>query len=131
MTFNLKAPILGFEQINSVEFKESDEFFATLEDKNNSGIFFTLVNPYRLREYSFDLTPEVQKQLGINEKSSLMVYNILALGRPSEESVVNFLAPIVFNCDNGTAAQIVLNGKQHPEFGVAQKLSEFMAAEAG
>lgn len=130
MTFQLKAPILGFEQIQNVEFKESDEFFATLEDKNGSGIFFTLVNPYRLREYSFDLTPEVQSLLGINEKSSLMVYNILALGNPSDESVVNFLAPVIFNCDNNTAAQVVLDAKTHPDFGVAQKLSDFVVAEA-
>ncbi|MGE4295899.1 MAG: flagellar assembly protein FliW [Campylobacterales bacterium] len=130
MTFRFKAPILGFENIKEVEFKESDDFFATLEDKSGSGLFFTLVNPYRLREYSFDLTPEVQSQLQINENSNLMVYNILALGRPSEESVVNFLAPIVFNCDNQSAAQVVLNAKTHPDFGVAQKLSDFMAAEA-
>lgn len=130
MTFQFKAPILGFEKIQEVEFEERDDFFATLEDKSGSGLFFTLVNPYRLREYSFDLTPETQTLLGISANSNLMVYNILALGRPSEASVVNFLAPLVFNCDNKTVAQVVLSGKEHPDFGVAQKLSDFITAEA-
>lgn len=125
MTYTLKAPILGFEQIKTVEFTENDEFFATLEDKD-SNVFFTLVNPYKLREYSFDITNEMQKTLGIGEKSNLMVYNIVALGKPSEESVVNFLAPIVFNVDTKAAAQVVLNAKNHPELSVAQKLSDFI-----
>jgi flagellar assembly factor FliW len=127
MVFSLKSPVLGFEQVKEVEFSESDELFATISDTAKRGYVWTLVNPYRLREYSFDLSSETQKTLGITEESQVLVYNVLALGDATENSEINFLAPIVFNKDNGTAAQIVLDGKQYPAFGVSQKLSEFVA----
>jgi flagellar assembly factor FliW len=128
MIFTLKSPILGFEQVKKVEFVESDELFATITDTSKSGLVWTLINPYRLREYSFDLSADLQKTLGIAEKSQVLVYNVLALGKATDDSEINFLAPIVFNKDNGLAAQIVLDGKTYPAFGVAQKLSEFVVA---
>ncbi|MDR2905592.1 MAG: flagellar assembly protein FliW [Helicobacteraceae bacterium] len=126
MKFKIKAPILGFDQVKEVDLQESDELFAAITDTDNSGLAWTLVNPYHLREYSFDLTPQVQETLKINEKSNLLVYNVLVRGNATDDSVINFLAPIVFNKDEQIAAQLVLDGKQYPEFGVAQKLSEFV-----
>ncbi|MDR1911330.1 MAG: flagellar assembly protein FliW [Helicobacteraceae bacterium] len=126
MIYSLKSPILGFEQVKEVEFNESDELFATIADASKSGLIWTLINPYRLREYSFDLSADLQKTLGINENSQTLVYNILALGQATDDSEINFLAPIVFNKDNALAAQIVLDVKKYPDFGAAQKLSEFV-----
>ncbi|GHV02403.1 flagellar assembly factor FliW [Campylobacterota bacterium] len=126
MIFDLVKPILGFEAVKHVEFNESDDLFATLADTEKSGLVWTLVNPYHLREYSFDITPDVQTLLGITEKSSVLVYAILALGKATDDSVINFLAPVVFNKDNGKAAQIVLDSKQHPDFQVAHKLTDFL-----
>ena len=126
MIFDLVKPILGFEAVKQVEFNESDDLFATLADTEKSGLVWTLGNPYHLREYSCDITPDVQTLLGITEKSSVLVYAILALGKATDDSVINFLAPVVFNKDNGKAAQIVLDGKQHPDFQIAHKLTDFL-----
>ncbi|MDR3347579.1 MAG: flagellar assembly protein FliW [Helicobacteraceae bacterium] len=126
MEFELKSPILGFNNVKKVTFAQSDELFATIADTDKSGLVWTLINPYHLREYSFDITPEVQQLLGINEKSRVLVYNVLALGDATEDSEVNFLAPIILNQDNGAAAQVVLDNKQYPDFQVSHKLSEFV-----
>ena len=126
MLFQLKSPILGFDQVKSVELTKSDDLFAILADSAKSGLQWTLVNPYHLREYSLDITAQAQELLGIDENSKVLVYNILALGTATDDSEINFLAPIIFNVDNSTAAQVVLDKKQHPDFGTAQKLSEFI-----
>ncbi|MDR0664749.1 MAG: flagellar assembly protein FliW [Helicobacteraceae bacterium] len=128
MVFTLKSPVLGFEQVKEVDLKESDELFATISDTGGRGFVWTLINPYHLREYSFDLSSETQETLGITENSQVLVYNVLALGDATEDSEINFLAPIVFNKDKGVAAQIVLDGKKYPSFGVSQRLSEFVTA---
>ncbi|MDR0746694.1 MAG: flagellar assembly protein FliW [Helicobacteraceae bacterium] len=126
MTYELTSPILGFEQVKKVELQKSDDLFSLLSAVDGEGLTWTLINPYHLREYSFDLSLDVQELLGINEKSRLLVYNVLALGNETDDSEINFLAPIVFNQDNGRAAQIVLDGKLYPDFKIAHKLSEFV-----
>jgi flagellar assembly factor FliW len=129
MIFTLKSPILGFEQIEKVRLEKVDENFAYLYDEGDSGIVFTLLNPYSVREYSFDLPINMQTLLEITTESKVHIYNILALGNPGSESVVNFLAPLVFNEDSAVAAQVVLRAKDYPDFPVAQRLGD-LAIEA-
>jgi len=106
MKFEFKNEILGFEDIKSVEFNEVDELFATIQSEN--GVSFTLANPYKLREYSFDLPRSIKALLDINENSNVLIYCIVVLQNPLNESLVNFSAPIIFNHDNGLAAQAIL-----------------------
>ena len=79
MSYEVKGTILGFEDIKNVDIIEIDELFSTLRDVDNKGISFTIVNPYLLREYSFDLSSDIKVLLEINEKSNVSVYNILKL----------------------------------------------------
>ena len=130
MTFTLKSPILGFEQIEKVRLEKVDENFARLHDEAGSGLVFSLINPYSVREYSFDLPMSMQTLLEITPQSNVLIYNILALGSPGSESVVNFLAPLVLNQDNQSAAQVVLRSRDYPDFPVAQRLGDFAATEA-
>lgn len=124
----MKLPILGFEHINEYVFEEVDEAVAKLTATDDSGIAFTLINPYSLREYSFDIPSAARIMLEVEESSDLLVYNILAITKPYEKSVVNFLAPILFNKSKGIAGQLILNELQNPDFGYAQEISSFLAA---
>ncbi len=108
MEFEVKKPILGFENITKVEFEEIDGLFATLSPSNSKLPAFTLVNPYQLKEYSFDIPKDVQVLLDIKENSKVLVYNIVVLHNPITESVVNFKAPLIFNVDNKTMAQFII-----------------------
>ena len=51
MIYQIKAPILGFEHITSIELTRLDEHFAKITSQDKS-LEMMLVNPYSLREYS-------------------------------------------------------------------------------
>ena len=126
MSYEVKSHILGFDDTKTVDIIEIDELFATMKDRDNEGISFTLVNPYPLREYSFDVPIAIQTLLDINENSNVKVYNIVVIQKPLEESLVNFLAPIIINEDNKTLAQVVLDPKQNPDYGMAEPIKSFI-----
>ncbi len=123
--YRVKSTILGFEDMSSVEIHEIDELFSTMQDADNDKISFTIVNPYQLREYSFDLPSDVKVLLDINEESKISIFNMVVIQNPLENSTINFLAPIVMNSDNFTIAQAVLNPKNHSDFGMAESIKSF------
>lgn len=125
MKYQVKKSILGFEDIQELEITQIDEMFATMKDTNNKDIAFTIVNPYMLREYSFDVSKSVEVLLNIKEDSNISVYNIVVIKTPLEDSCVNFLAPIIINNDTNELAQEVLSAKDHPDFGMAESIKSF------
>ncbi len=125
MSYEVKGNILGFEETTTVEINEIDELFSTMQDSNNENISFTIVNPYSLREYSFDLPTDIKVLLDIDKDSKVSVYNIAVIQNPLENSTINFLAPIIVNNDNNKIAQAVLNPNKHPDFGMAESIKSF------
>jgi flagellar assembly factor FliW len=123
--YEVKGNILGFENTMNVEITEIDELFSTMKDCDNKDISFTLVNPYKLREYSFDLPRDIKVLQSINEKSNASVYNIMIVQNPLENSTVNFLAPIIVNDDNNTIGQAVLKSGINHNFGVAENIKTY------
>ncbi|MEY4503919.1 MAG: putative flagellar assembly factor FliW 1 [Pseudomonadota bacterium] len=126
LIFEVKSPILGFEDLQTVELKKIDEFFSSIKSVEKPLTAFTVVNPYELREYSFDLPVTIKILLDIKDGSKLEVFNIVVLQNPIEKSLINFLAPIVFNYDNMTMGQVVLEQLAYPEFSFAQEFSQFI-----
>ena len=129
MEYEVKLPILGFEETTRVKFEKIDEFSAKITDLDNPNISFMLINPYALMKYSFDVPTPMQVLLEIEEKSKINVYNILILQKPLKKSVVNFLAPVVFNEDNQTMGQAVLPIKEYPEFSNVREIGDFIEEE--
>lgn len=129
MRYEVKTEILGFENIKSVEFNEIDELFATIKSSDERDISFSLVNPYLLREYSFDVPNAAKVMLEIDENSHVLVYNIMVVQNPLDESKVNFLAPIIFNKDKAIMGQIILRALEYPDFGLAEAISSFKKAQ--
>lgn len=125
MQYEVKSMILGFDKITKVELIEIDELFSTLKSCDGTDISFSIINPYPLREYSFDLPLSIRVLLDINETSNVLVYNVVVIQNPLDESCINFLAPLIFNQDNGTMAQAVLNAVDYPDFGFAEPIKKF------
>ena len=125
MNYDVRGELLGFSNTQEIKIAEIDSLFATMKDVDNENISFTIVNPYALREYSFDLPTDVKVLLEINEKSNVSVYNILVIQKPLEKSTINFLAPIIINNDNNKLAQVILEPKRHPDFGMAESIESF------
>jgi len=126
MSYEIKGHILGFEKTRKVEIHKVDELFSTILDKENENIAFTIINPYLLREYSFDLPSNIKSLLEITSESNVHVYAITVIQEPLERSAVNFLAPIIVNEDNKTIGQAILKRKEHPDYGMAERINTFL-----
>ncbi|MDH5464878.1 MAG: flagellar assembly protein FliW [Thiovulaceae bacterium] len=128
MEYEVKVPLLGFENIFSVTLSKIDDIFAKITT-SDEGPTFTLINPYALREYSFDIPQATQVILDLNQDSEILLYNMVIIHNPIEESTVNFIAPIIFNASNNTMAQIILDSTKHKDFGIAEPIKNFMHKE--
>jgi len=125
MSYNVRGELLGFPDTKNIEIVEINSLFSTLKDLDDENISFTVVNPYELREYSFNLPLDIKVLLEINENSSVSIYNILVVQKPIAQSTINFLAPIVINNDNNKIAQIILEPRTHPDYGMAETIESF------
>jgi len=125
MVFSIKSPIPGFDQVKEIELEKIDDFFMQLKSKNDDTIF-TLINPFMLREYDFEVPDYFKNLLELEEDSNTLVFNIMIVSTPIETSVVNFIAPLVFNTDKLLAAQVLLDNNKYKEFGILEKISDYL-----
>lgn len=124
MKFDISVPLLGFENIRQVELQKIDDIFMKMQSTTDEYISFTLINPFVLREYDFEVPSNIQKVIEADEKSNLLILNIVLIQTPIEDSIVNFIGPLVFNTDNNRAAQVILSDS--PKYAVAEKISDFL-----
>jgi len=124
MKFDISVPLLGFENIKEVELQKIDDIFMKMQAIDNEHISFTLIDPYILRDYDFEIQDSTQELLEITKESNLLILNIVLIQTPIEESIVNFIGPLIFNTDNKKAAQIIL--PESTQYNVAEKISNFL-----
>jgi flagellar assembly factor FliW len=127
MVFELKTALLGFENIKKMKLKEIDELFVKLENDENGGSpSFTLVNPFLLRDYDFDVPNSIKDTLELQDDSEIRVYNIMITKQPLENSEINFAAPLVFNMTKKLVAQVILDSNRYPQYKLLEKISTFI-----
>ena len=130
MQFELKLPLLGFESIKTMTLTKIDDIFMQLEnsegDKTPS---FTLINPFALKAYEIDIPESTQNLLEITEESNVLIFNVVVIQTPLDHSTVNFVAPFIFNTDNQTMVQFIIDAKSLQEHGMAEPISDFMNKE--
>ena len=124
MKFEINTPLLGFENIKQVELQKIDDVFMKLQSSEDEHISFTLLNPYAVREYDFEVPAKIKEELGITQESNLLIFNIVLIQTPIENSIVNFIGPLVFNTDTKKVAQIIITDSN--KYGVAEKISSFL-----
>ncbi len=124
MKFEMSVPLLGFDHIKEITLEKIDDIFMKMQASHDEYISFTLIDPFVLREYDFEVPQNIQDTLEITNESNLLTLNIVLLQNPIEDSVVNFISPIIFNTDNKKAAQIIL--PETTKYGIAEKISSFL-----
>lgn len=124
MKFDISVPLLGFDNVTQVDLQKIDDIFMKMQSTTDEHISFTLINPFVLREYDFEVTQNIQDALEATEDSNLLILNIVLIQTPIEDSIVNFIGPLIFNTDNNKAAQIILPDSS--KYGVAEKISNFL-----
>ena len=128
MIFTVKAQIPGFESIKEVEVEKIDEFFVRVISKSDTTTF-TTINPFMIRDYDFEIPEYFRALLDINEKTNILILNIMIIATPIETSTVNFIAPLIFNTDNGTVAQVLLDSGKYPDFALMDSISNYLNKE--
>lgn len=126
MVFTLKHPLPGFEHINTMELIEIDDFFFRLQSKNDE-TSFTLVDPFKLRPYEFEMPNYYKILLEAKESTKLLTLNVMIVATPLENSTINFMAPIIFNIDNKTMVQVLLDTVKYPNLGITESISSFLS----
>lgn len=127
MQFTLQLPMLGFESVTHMELQKIDDIFMRVESVDG-GPSFTLINPYALREYSFDIPTSLQAAMQITQTTNLLIYNIVILNSTIEDSTINFVAPLIFNTDNQTMAQIIIDNR--PDFAIAEPIRNYLKGQS-
>ncbi|WP_120944033.1 MULTISPECIES: flagellar assembly protein FliW [Helicobacter] len=128
MLFSVKSPILGFEQVSRMELEKIDEIFMRLRNADDIAPTFTLVNPFALRAYEFDIPMGLQVLLNLDSARNILIANIMVIQTPLQESTINFLAPLVFNFDHQLMAQVVLDSAKYPHYHISEKIASFYHA---
>lgn len=136
--FVVKMPILGFENVQKMRLVAiaemgDDDTFLRLESCENDGISFTLINPFKVRnDYIFEVPKPARVLLAMNGEQNknekdpnLITLNTFCTDKDITKSTINFLAPILFNFENHTMAQIVLDGFVYENFGIDEPISKF------
>jgi len=125
MKFKVVLPILGFEDVKEFELEEVNENFYTLKNEEKN-VTFTLVNPFFLREYDFEISDNEKKKLELYENTKFLVLNIMIVENPFIESTINFAAPLIFNLDKKIMGQVVL---ENSNYSLMEKLKNFIKIE--
>ncbi len=110
--WNFPKGIPGFE--DEKEFVllpiEGNNIFQVLQSTNSLAVAFIVTNPYTLVEdYSFDIDEPTIEMLNIEKPEDVFVLGILTLKQPFETSTINLQAPLIFQMNNRTAKQMILN----------------------
>ena len=124
MKFDITTPLLGFETLKQVELEKIDDVFMKMTSCEDKNISFTLVNPYALREYDFEIPDKVKDELAVSTEANILIFNIVLIQNPIEDSIVNFIGPLIFNTDINKATQVILSNSK--TYGVAEKISSFL-----
>lgn len=122
--FDFKLPIIGFDELTKYVIVEpnKDTLFKWLQSTEDPSLAFPIISVASLDfDYSVDLSDNVISELSITNAESLLVMNITSIPQDNPKgTTINLLAPLIFNLDNQTAAQIVLSGSgysiNHPMF---------------
>ena len=81
MVFEVKSPILGFENVTKMKLEKIDELFMKLFNADGEVPHFTLVNPFLLREYEFDVPSNIKILLDLNNAKNIAVANIMVISK--------------------------------------------------
>ncbi|PAF47836.1 flagellar biosynthesis protein FliW [Helicobacter sp. 12S02634-8] len=129
MIFDVKSPILGFENVTKMKLEKIDDIFVRLSNAEGDVPIFTLINPFVLREYAFDVPIALKLLLDLENSKNIFTANIMVIQTPIQASTINFLAPVIFNFDNQTMGQVVLDSLKYPQYGLAELISHYYKEE--
>ena len=105
------TPPFGLESLTEAAVDEIGSGLFTLRGKGEVRLF-VLDASVHLPDYAPELTDDQATALGITDPADAL---LLVVATPGDDgTTVNLLAPIVAHATTGRAAQIILEGQDHP-----------------
>lgn len=113
MAYEVKQPILGFENVERVILDRHDgiSFCLRNSDENEYMKLFLIAANTTLEE--LELSIGMQTILNLTKNSKYSIYFPVVKAKNIYDSVINVGAPFVFNEDTGVVAQCVLSDDQY------------------
>lgn len=109
--YKVKKPLYGFESIEEVELNNHDGISAVLNCIGDEEIQFALLHTY-YEKGDFEIPSALKVLLDINDETKVSVYLLVVLNKDISDSTINLGAPLIFNEDNKTMAQAVIDINQ-------------------
>ena len=112
--FNFAMPIIGFDTLHKFVILDPNKetLFKWLQSVEDPSLAFPIISVSALDlDYTIDLPDNIVDTLKITNVESLLVMNITSIPQDNPKgTTINLLAPLIFNLDNQSAAQVVLSG---------------------
>lgn len=108
MSYEVVIPLAGFEEETHFKIEQIDSFFYIIKSQPND-IEIRVISLDNIKDIGFDIDDDIVEKLELTENSKYSVYYIFVLQNPVKKSIVNLLAPLVFNHDSKKMAQIQLD----------------------
>lgn len=113
ISFPWGMPGLDYKEYRLCALSTDSPFFF-LQSTHEPEVGLLLVNPFEVhRDYEFDLSDDVVKQLKIENDKQVAVFCTINTSRGIASATVNLLAPVVVNVERMIGKQIVLNDKKY------------------
>ena len=113
MAYEVKQPILGFENVQRVILDRHDgiTFCLRNSDDNEYMKLFLIAANTPLEELNLPIG--MQTILDLRKNSKYSIYFPVVKAKNVYDSVINVGAPFVFNEDTGVVAQCIISNEQH------------------
>ncbi|MGW9527062.1 flagellar assembly protein FliW [Paenibacillus terrae] len=106
--------IPGFEQLREFQLQEHNELFSLFSAVEQPATIFITVNPFDFFDnYEFELSDDALEDIGITSQEQIAVRCICTWNSDQSKTTVNLLAPLIFNIEQQTGKQIVLQNTDY------------------
>lgn len=108
--------IPGFSHLQFFGLMSEDDtspFYILTSQEEKEQVEFWVVDPFVFfQDYEFTLVDQVKEHLRIMENTPIAVLNMVTV-RNEGEVTANLKAPIIINCENRMAKQIILSDEKY------------------
>jgi flagellar assembly factor FliW len=107
----IREGMLGFAQFKRYILIENEEIqpFKWLQSVEDQYVSFPVIDPHLvLKNYAFDITPEDLENLGIRERSEVVVLAVAIIPEDPYQATVNLKAPLLINHRRMVGKQVIL-----------------------
>ena len=108
ITYTVKYPLPGFNHIEEVYLEKQDPITSLLKSKNDDDFSLYLIRAATDKQY-FEIPIGIKTLLDINNMTNYSVYFMIIMDTKFHNSTINLGAPILFNEDNCSVAQCIIN----------------------